>query len=73
MGTTITKHVFTGKDARVFVSSIDVTYSDANLRKVIFDDKNLNTYLMLTKTIGSQIEISGVLVLDENKISEMLS
>ena len=72
MGHTITKDVITGKDAKVFVSNVSVDYADNDFKKIIFDPDNSDSYLLLTKKIGSKITIDDVKVITDNIIEGMI-
>tara|TARA_Y100000310_G_C20560222_1_gene752683 strand:+ start:180 stop:401 length:222 start_codon:yes stop_codon:yes gene_type:complete len=73
MASTIITDVLIGKDARLFVSSVSVDYEKQNLKDMIFDPKNDNNFLLLTKEIGSKIKIKDVKVVDDSFIESAFS
>jgi hypothetical protein len=73
MTITITDDVSTGKDARLFVSMVSVTYTNEHLRDIIFDNANDDKFLLITKKIGSKIMIHDVRIIDDDLIDSMLT
>ncbi len=69
----ITEDVLTGNDARLFVSRVDVSYTNIDFKNIIFNSDNLNKFLLLRKKIGSKIIIDDVKVVDDDLIDSMLS
>ena len=69
---TIITDVLSAKDAISFVSSVAVTYSDDVLKKIIFDARDTDNYLLITKSIGSKITIKDVKIVDDALIDSML-
>lgn len=73
MAKTVTSDVLTGKDAKAFVSAVSVNYSDSALKDAIFNMANDDTYLLITKEIGSKITITSVKIVDDALIESMLT
>lgn len=69
---TIITDVLSGKDAKVFVSNVAVKYTDNTLKDRIFAT-NDDTFLLITKVIGSTILINDVKIVDDALIESMLS
>lgn len=68
---TIIDDVNLATDVRRFVSKVDVNYLDDGLKDIIFDPRNDNKFLLVTKIIGSKIKISEVKVVDDDLINSM--
>lgn len=65
--------VLSAKDARLFVSKVDVAYRTPDFKKLIFDPKYDDDYLLITKRIGSTpIFIEDVKVIDDALIDSLL-
>ncbi len=65
--------VLSVKDARRFVSTVDVAYRKPDFKKLIFDPKYDDDYLLITKRIGSSpIWIDDVKVIDDALIDSLL-
>ena len=72
MVTTITDDVLIGDDAKIFVSKVDVSYTNPIFKDIIFNPDNSNKFLLLRKKIGSKIIIDDVKVVDDNLIDSMI-
>lgn len=65
--------VLSAKDARLFVSKVDVTYKTPDFKTLIFDSKYDDDYLFMAKIIGSSpILIDDVRVIDDDFIDSLL-
>lgn len=73
MAATTTVDVLSAKDARLFVSAVDVNYSAPELKDTIFNKMNDDSFLLVTKSIGSKITISEVKVIDDALIDSFFS
>lgn len=62
---TNTMDVLSTADARAFIGSVDVTFSDNSLKSLISDPKNDDAFFLVSKSIGSKITITDVKVLDD--------
>ncbi len=67
---TITKDVLTGKDARTFISKVDVDI-DGIMRDKIYNS-DVDDYLLITKKIGSKIRVDDVKLLDDAYFDSLL-
>lgn len=63
--------VLSGKDARDFVSIVNVDYKDIAMKDTIFKAKP-DDFLLITKTIGSKITINDVKLIDDALIDSLL-
>lgn len=73
MVVTIIDDVLIGNDARLFVSKVDVTYTNDNFKNIIFNPDNTDKFLLLRKKIGLKIIIDDVKVVDDDLIDSMIS
>jgi len=71
-GITITKDVNLTKDVKTFVSSVNVNYDKTAIKDLIFST-NDDTFMLVTKKIGSKITITDVKVIDDDFIETLIS
>ncbi len=67
---TITKDVLTGKDARTFISKVDVDIDGLMANRIY--SSNDDDYLLITKKIGSKIRVDDVKLLDDAYFDSLL-
>jgi len=72
MVATITNDVLSAKDAQIFISVVnpEINKLDSDL---IFDPKNGDKYFYISKSIGSDIKIVKVDIIDESLIDSFFS
>lgn len=72
MADTIIEYVDLASDVVSYVSSTDVDYNNLTLKPKIFDSPR-NSFLKVTKKIGSKVTIMDVVLIDDNFITRAIS
>ena len=71
MASDVTKVVLNAKDARLFISKVDVSI-DPSLSKDIYNSDNDDSFFYISKEIGSRIKIVDVKIISDNMLSDLL-
>ena len=69
---TIISDVISGKDAKLFASSVALLYDHDSYRDSLLNADD-DSFLLITKKIGSIITITDVKIVDDDLINAMIS